>query len=81
MRTDLFDFALPADRIALRPVSPRDSARLLVVKLGTAGGEQPLTPLTPAEAGVQEAKRKDWMPAFAGMSGNEETQNKFGRRS
>src|SRR6188474_3302646 len=34
MRTDLFDFALPADRIALRPASPRDSARLLVVKPG-----------------------------------------------
>ena len=32
MRTDLFDFALPEDRIALRPVSPRDSARLLVVR-------------------------------------------------
>jgi S-adenosylmethionine:tRNA ribosyltransferase-isomerase len=31
MRTDLFDFDLPADRIALRPASPRDSARLLVV--------------------------------------------------
>jgi S-adenosylmethionine:tRNA ribosyltransferase-isomerase len=34
MRTDLFDFALPEDRIALRPVSPRDSARLLVVRPG-----------------------------------------------
>lgn len=34
MRTDLFDFDLPADRIALRPVSPRDSARLLVVRPG-----------------------------------------------
>jgi len=34
MRTVLFDFALPADRIALRPASPRDSARLLVVKPG-----------------------------------------------
>jgi S-adenosylmethionine:tRNA ribosyltransferase-isomerase len=32
MRTDLFDFALPEDRIALRPVKPRDSARLLVVR-------------------------------------------------
>jgi S-adenosylmethionine:tRNA ribosyltransferase-isomerase len=32
MRTDLFDFDLPADRIALRPAVPRDSARLLVVK-------------------------------------------------
>jgi S-adenosylmethionine:tRNA ribosyltransferase-isomerase len=32
MRTDLFDFELPADRIALRPVSPRDAARMLVVQ-------------------------------------------------
>lgn len=32
MRTDLFDFELPADSIALRPASPRDSARLLVVQ-------------------------------------------------
>jgi S-adenosylmethionine:tRNA ribosyltransferase-isomerase len=32
MRTDLFDFELPPDRIALRPASPRDSARLLVVR-------------------------------------------------
>ena len=34
MRTDLFDFALPEDCIALRPASPRDSARLLVVRPG-----------------------------------------------
>src|SRR6201994_398051 len=32
MRTDLFDFELPAERIALRPASPRDSARMLVVE-------------------------------------------------
>jgi S-adenosylmethionine:tRNA ribosyltransferase-isomerase len=32
MRTDLFDFELPAARIALRPASPRDSARMLVVQ-------------------------------------------------
>jgi S-adenosylmethionine:tRNA ribosyltransferase-isomerase len=32
MRTDLFDFDLPAERIALRPVAPRDAARLLVVR-------------------------------------------------
>jgi S-adenosylmethionine:tRNA ribosyltransferase-isomerase len=32
MRTDLFDFELPPDRIALRPAVPRDSARLLVVR-------------------------------------------------
>ena len=31
MRVDLFDFELPEDRIALRPATPRDSARLLVV--------------------------------------------------
>jgi S-adenosylmethionine:tRNA ribosyltransferase-isomerase len=36
MRTDLFDFALPEDRIALRPASPRDAARLLVVRPSTA---------------------------------------------
>ncbi len=34
MRVDLFDFDLPEERIALRPVSPRDAARLLVVKPG-----------------------------------------------
>jgi S-adenosylmethionine:tRNA ribosyltransferase-isomerase len=32
MRTDLFDFDLPEDRIALRPAVPRDAARLLVVR-------------------------------------------------
>ena len=31
MRVDLFDFELPDELIALRPVEPRDSARLLVV--------------------------------------------------
>ena len=31
MRVDLFDFALPPERIALRPASPRDAARLLLV--------------------------------------------------
>lgn len=31
MRVDLFDFDLPDDRIALRPVAPRDAARMLVV--------------------------------------------------
>ena len=36
MRVDAFDFALPPDRIALRPASPRDSARLLVLRGGGA---------------------------------------------
>src|SRR5919107_2429969 len=31
MRFDLFDFDLPEERIALRPASPRDAARMLVV--------------------------------------------------
>ncbi len=31
MRVDLFDFDLPEERIALRPASPRDAARMLVV--------------------------------------------------
>jgi S-adenosylmethionine:tRNA ribosyltransferase-isomerase len=31
LRVDLFDFALPAERIALHPASPRDAARMLVL--------------------------------------------------
>ena len=41
MRVDLFDFDLPPDRIALRPASPRDAARMLVVD-----GEQPFADRT-----------------------------------
>ena len=37
MKVDLFDFELPPERIALRPVRPRDAARMLVVR----GGEAP----------------------------------------
>ena len=32
MRTDLFDFELPTKNIALRPVHPRDAARMLVIR-------------------------------------------------
>jgi S-adenosylmethionine:tRNA ribosyltransferase-isomerase len=32
MRTDLFDFELPSGHVALRPASPRDSARMLIVQ-------------------------------------------------
>lgn len=38
MRVDLFDFDLPQELIALRPVRPRDAARMLVVK----GNDAPL---------------------------------------
>ena len=34
MRVELFDFDLPEERIALRPASPRDAARMLVVRPG-----------------------------------------------
>jgi S-adenosylmethionine:tRNA ribosyltransferase-isomerase len=36
MKTGLFDFDLPPERIALRPVHPRDTARLLVVRPGAS---------------------------------------------
>jgi S-adenosylmethionine:tRNA ribosyltransferase-isomerase len=45
MRTDLFDFELPAENIALRPASPRDSARLLVVQPGVALRDQSVADL------------------------------------
>ena len=32
MKVDLFDFVLPPERIALRPVRPRDAAHMLVVR-------------------------------------------------
>ena len=34
MKTDLFDFELPEDRIALHPCEPRDAAKMLVVRPG-----------------------------------------------
>jgi S-adenosylmethionine:tRNA ribosyltransferase-isomerase len=36
MRVSDFDFELPEERIALRPASPRDAAKLLVVRAGGA---------------------------------------------
>ena len=38
MRVDLFDFDLPEENIALRPMSPREAARLLLVQ---PGGDTP----------------------------------------
>lgn len=40
MRVDDFDFELPEDLIALHPVEPRDSARLLVVRSGHGPEDQ-----------------------------------------
>jgi S-adenosylmethionine:tRNA ribosyltransferase-isomerase len=45
MRTDLFDFELPSGCIALRPASPRDSARMLVVQPGAALRDQVVSDL------------------------------------
>lgn len=44
MRVDLFDFELPPERIALRPASPRDSARMLVLH-GDATSDQSVSDL------------------------------------
>ena len=44
MRVDLFDFELPPERIALRPATPRHSARLLAVR-GTALSNHVVTDL------------------------------------
>ncbi len=75
MRTDLFDFDLPADRIALRPVSPREAARLLVVKPSGALVAESRTPFAPAKAGAQKASSEtgatgSWVPASAGTNGD-----------
>ena len=36
MRVDDFDYPLPEELIALRPASPRDAARLLVIEPGAS---------------------------------------------
>jgi S-adenosylmethionine:tRNA ribosyltransferase-isomerase len=41
MRTDLFDFELPEERIALEPACPRDAARLLVVRPSAPSPHRP----------------------------------------
>ncbi len=41
MRVDQFDFELPAERVALHPAVPRDSARMLVVDPKNMSGGKP----------------------------------------
>jgi S-adenosylmethionine:tRNA ribosyltransferase-isomerase len=75
MKTDLFDFDLPAERIALRPVHPRDAARLLVVRpTGPAQQGAIHSPFAPAQTGVpssagESGKRVSWVPNSTGTSG------------
>ncbi len=56
MRTDLFGFDLPEDRIALAPAHPRDAARMLVVRPGAtftdAGVSDLVNALQPGDAMV-----------------------------
>lgn len=45
MRVEAFDFELPPERIALHPVSPRDAARMLVVRPGAPFEDRHVTDL------------------------------------
>jgi S-adenosylmethionine:tRNA ribosyltransferase-isomerase len=61
MKVDLFDFELPQDRIATRPVTPRDAARLLVVgsespesRVQNSGGEGQENRFAPEQNGKRD---------------------------
>src|SRR5918996_142578 len=77
MRTDLFDFELPPERIALRPVSPRDAARLLVVRPGGAPEledkgvrDMPELPYIAGKRKPDEQDRADYQTMFAHDEGS-----------
>jgi len=52
MRSELFDFELPMDRVALEPSRPRDAARLLVVVPAQTAAAGPAASSTAALGGA-----------------------------
>ena len=64
MRVDLFDFELPPERIALRPVRPRDAARMLVVE-----GDKPFADHTVSDLPAL-LRAGDVLPISAAHPGN-----------
>lgn len=59
MKVDLFDFDLPPERIATRPVTPRDAARLLVV----GGAQSPESKVQSSVADIRDVSVRD-LPSF-----------------
>ena len=62
MRTDLFDFQLPESAIALYPASPRDTARLLVVRPISLSPRSCTLPMTSAASwgeGISDTSVRD----------------------
>jgi S-adenosylmethionine:tRNA ribosyltransferase-isomerase len=70
MRTDLFDFDLPDDRIALRPASPRDAARLLVVGGPPSPRATPASPSAPSARGEGRCEGQPGAPTSHGQGGD-----------
>src|SRR5262245_29846005 len=63
MRTDLFDFDLSDDGIALEPASPRDAARLLVVHPGPRTATSSRRPATKPLPDVPSAAENPFFSA------------------
>jgi S-adenosylmethionine:tRNA ribosyltransferase-isomerase len=63
MRTDLFEFDLPEDRIALQPATPRDAARLLAVEpQSPAPRAAPTAPRAPPARGQGQGEERGHTP-------------------
>ena len=58
MRVDVFDFALPPERIALAPAWPRESARMLTVGADGALGDLRIDDLPSASAARRRPRRQ-----------------------